>query len=212
MLPSPTANGSTMLCWSVRLASASRHWPMFSLRRWRPTCTKYLGSRSRQPADLNALLLEAKDKDVIHIDEAMKWAKQYQTALYLALDKRKVFLNGGGKGRSPRSMPVADFTLLLSTTDEYCLLQPLRDRMKLTLRFEFYSADELAQVVSSAVERFAGMSMNECSRQSPNGRKAHHDWLFDCFNRAGESVVPKVPRRSPSNTWNVLVRWSGSTL
>ena len=43
-----------------------------------------------------------------------------------------------------QSLPLGDFTLLLSTTDEYCLLQPLRDRMKLVLRFEFYSIDELA--------------------------------------------------------------------
>jgi Holliday junction DNA helicase RuvB len=106
-----------------------------------------LGQSISGPADLNALLLEARDKDVIHIDEAHEMDKQYQTALYLALDKGKVFLNGGGKGRSPQSIPVADFTLLLSTTDEYCLLQPLRDRMKLTLRFEFYSAEELAHVV-----------------------------------------------------------------
>src|SRR5262249_23003801 len=28
--------------------------------------------------------------------------------------------------------------------DEYCLLQPLRDRMRLVLRFSFYSTDELA--------------------------------------------------------------------
>ena len=106
-----------------------------------------LGQSISSPSDLNALLLGARDKDVIHIDECHEMEKQYQTALYLALDKGKVFLNGGGRGRSPQSIPVGDFTLLLSTTDEYCLLQPLRDRMRLTLRFEFYSADELAQVV-----------------------------------------------------------------
>lgn len=42
-----------------------------------------------------------------------------------------------------QSLPLADFTLLLSTTDEYCLLEPLRDRMKLVLRFQFYSDAEL---------------------------------------------------------------------
>jgi Holliday junction DNA helicase RuvB len=104
-----------------------------------------LGQSLSSPSDLNVLLLGANDKDVVHIDEAHEMGKEFQTALYLALDKRKVFLNG--KGRTPRSIAVADFTLLLSTTDEFCLLQPLRDRMKLTLRFEFYSADELAQVV-----------------------------------------------------------------
>jgi len=98
-----------------------------------------LGQSITSIGDLNALLLEAKDKDVIHIDEAHQLDRRSQTALYLALDKQCLF---AGK-RLVQPIPIADFTLLLSTTDEYCLLQPLRDRMKLTLRFEFYSEEEL---------------------------------------------------------------------
>ena len=45
------------------------------------------------------------------------------------------------------TLPLADFTLLLSTTDEYGLLQPCRERMKLLLRFEFYSESELGDVL-----------------------------------------------------------------
>jgi Holliday junction DNA helicase RuvB len=52
-----------------------------------------------------------------------------------------------GGSKSIQSLPIADFTLLLSTTDEFCLLQPLRDRMRLLLRFEFYSEDELTTVL-----------------------------------------------------------------
>ena len=98
-----------------------------------------LGQSITSIADLNALLLDAGDKDVLHLDEAHQLDRRFQTALYLALDKRSLF---GGR-RLGQPIPIADFTLLLSTTDEYCLLQPLRDRMKLTLRFEFYSDEEL---------------------------------------------------------------------
>jgi len=103
-----------------------------------------LGQSIATPADLNALLLLAKDKSIIHIDEAHELKKEYQTALYLALDQRKLLLPGG---KNVQSLPLNDFTLLLSTTDEYCLLQPLRDRMRLVLRFEFYSIDELTTVL-----------------------------------------------------------------
>lgn len=105
-----------------------------------------LGQAITSPSDLHALLLSAKPRDVIHIDECHELGKPYQTALYLALDKRKIVLSGG-KGSSPQSLPLADFTVLLSTTDEYNLLQPLRDRMRLTLRFQFYTTEELATVV-----------------------------------------------------------------
>jgi Holliday junction DNA helicase RuvB len=99
-----------------------------------------LGQSITSIADLNALLLNAKDKDIIHIDEAHQLTKTFQTTLYLAVDKHAIFVNSK---RSPQPIPIADFSLLLSTTDEYCLLQPLRDRMKLTLRFEFYNEEEL---------------------------------------------------------------------
>jgi holliday junction DNA helicase RuvB len=106
-----------------------------------------LGQAIESNADLNAVLLAAKDKDVVFFDECHELAKEHQTALYLAIDQRKISLGGGRSGRSPQSIPIANFTLLLATTDEYCLLQPLRDRMKLTLRFGFYSKDEVAEML-----------------------------------------------------------------
>lgn len=104
-----------------------------------------LGQALKAGADLNALLLAAKDKDVIHIDEAHELAKPFQTALYRALDRREIVVSGGRT--APYSLPLNDFTLLLSTTDEHALLQPLRDRMKLALRFDFYFMPELAAIV-----------------------------------------------------------------
>lgn len=74
------------------------------------------------------------------------WRTHGYIALYLALDQRKIVLQGGRSGRGPQSIPIADFTVLLSTTDEYALLQPLRDRMKLNLRFTFYSVEELVEL------------------------------------------------------------------
>jgi Holliday junction DNA helicase RuvB len=106
-----------------------------------------LGQTIESSADLNAVLLLAKDKDVVFFDEAQELAKEYQTALYLALDQRRICLSGGKSGRTPQSIPIANFTVLLASTDEFCLLQPLRDRMKLVLRFEFYSQEDLTVIV-----------------------------------------------------------------
>ena len=104
-------------------------------------CHEIIGQSIKTPGDLNALLLAAKPKDIVHIDEAHELKKTLQTGLYLALDKQAIFVQGGQS--KPQAIPIADFTLLLSSTDEFSLLQPLRDRMKLLLRFDFYSAGEL---------------------------------------------------------------------
>jgi len=105
-----------------------------------------LGQSLKGVADLNALLLQATDRAVIFIDEAHELDKSLQTALYLAIDQRRVLLQGSRKGSLPVAIPLNDFTLLLASTDEYQLLQPLRDRMRLTLRFQFYDATDLEKI------------------------------------------------------------------
>jgi len=93
-----------------------------------------LGQSIRCHADLHALLLGAKDKHIVFIDEVHELPKVFQTALYLALDRHKLSVCGA---KSVQSISLANFTLILGTTDEYSVLQPLRDRMKLVLRFDF---------------------------------------------------------------------------
>src|SRR5262245_46758712 len=76
-----------------------------------------LGQSIKKAGDLNALLLAAKDRSVLHLDESHELKKEYQTALYRAIEGRKLFIQGRS---SVQSIPLADFSLLLSTTDEYC--------------------------------------------------------------------------------------------
>jgi holliday junction DNA helicase RuvB len=106
-----------------------------------------LGQSINSVADLNALLLQATDRAVVFVDEAHELDKTLQTALYLALDQRRVLLQGSRKGSTPIAVPIKDFTLLLASTDEFQLLQPLRDRMRLILRFQFYKPEDLEQIV-----------------------------------------------------------------
>jgi Holliday junction DNA helicase RuvB len=133
------------------------------------TFHEVLGQSITGPADLNALLLGTRDRDVVLIDEAHELDKEFQTALYLALDQRRVLLNAKS-ARGPQALPLADFTLLLATTDEFRLLQPLRDRMRLILRFEFYDPDDLATLVRQRCRALA--------------------WPV------GEAVLPEIARRS----------------
>jgi len=105
-----------------------------------------LGQSLKSVGDLNALLLQATDRAVVFLDESHELAKTLQVALYLALDQRRILLQGSRKGSSPVGIPIHDFTLLMATTDEYQLLQPLRDRMRLTLRFQFYENEDLEKI------------------------------------------------------------------
>ena len=79
-----------------------------------------LGQSVQSAADLHALLLAAKPKAIVFVDEAHELATTFQTALYLALDKQKIVLSGGN-GNHPQSIPLANFSVLLGmTTNSIC--------------------------------------------------------------------------------------------
>lgn len=105
-----------------------------------------LGQNLHNAGDLNSLLLQTESKSILHIDETHEASTAIQTALYMALDKRQIMVRGGS---TITALPINDFTLLLSTTEEHDLLQPLRDRMRLTLRYDFCTEPDLYQVVAS---------------------------------------------------------------
>lgn len=119
-----------------------------------------LGQSLNSVADMNALLLQCAPRSVCFVDEAHELDKSLQTALYLAIDQRRILLQGSRKGGTPIGVPIQDFTLLLASTDEYQLLQPLRDRMRLTLRFQFYRPEDL-QIIASHRAAALGWQVEE---------------------------------------------------
>lgn len=103
-----------------------------------------LGQNLRAPADLNNLLLACESKSICLIDEIHEAPPAIQTALYMALDKRRIMVRGGS---SVQALPVADFTLIAATTEPYQILEPLRQRAKLHLELSFLSEKDLVTVV-----------------------------------------------------------------
>ena len=106
-----------------------------------------LGQSLLSPSDLHAVLLAATDKGIVFVDECEEMGPWLQTTLYKAVEERKIFLESSVPRRVPQSVPLANFTLILASNHEHELVQPLRDRMKLVLRFDYYSTAELTEVL-----------------------------------------------------------------
>jgi Holliday junction DNA helicase RuvB len=105
--------------------------------------TEILSQAITNAAELNAALLGATE-GILFLDEIHLLSPQLQHVLLLVLDKRRIFLSGG---KSVQSIPVNDFTLVGATTDPDGLILPLVDRFRIILHLDYYSLDELAQVV-----------------------------------------------------------------
>ena len=106
-----------------------------------------LGSAISSPAEFFAVLMRAKDLDVVFIDEIhLLDAAMFQHALLIALDERRIYLPNGNGG-APQAINLANFTLIGATTDEHKIIRPLVERFRILLRFSYYSISELAEIV-----------------------------------------------------------------
>ncbi len=101
--------------------------------------------------DLAALLTNLEPRDVLFIDEIHRLNPAVEEVLYPAMEDRALDLMIG-EGPSARSVRIdlPPFTLVGATTRAGLVTTPLRDRFGIPVRLQFYSVDELEQVVRRA--------------------------------------------------------------
>ncbi len=99
-------------------------------------------------ADLSAILTSLEEFDVLFIDEIHRLNHAVEETLYAAMEDFEVDIMLG-KGPTARSMKIGlkPFTLVGATTRAGLLTPPLRARFGDTCRFDFYSPQELEQIV-----------------------------------------------------------------
>jgi Holliday junction DNA helicase RuvB len=101
--------------------------------------------------DLAALLTNLEDRDVLFIDEIHRLNPAVEEILYPAMEDFQLDLIIG-EGPAARSVKIdlARFTLVGATTRAGLLTTPLRDRFGIPIRLNFYTVEELEQVVRRA--------------------------------------------------------------
>jgi len=105
--------------------------------------------------DLAAILTNLKDNDVLFIDEIHRLPKPVEEALYPVMEDFALDIIIG-KGPSARTMrlPVPKITIVGATTRLALLSAPLRDRFGMTLRLDYYTDEEMAQIILRSAKLF----------------------------------------------------------
>ena len=101
-----------------------------------------------RPRDIIGILMSLKGGEILFIDEIHRLNKVAEEILYPAMED--FFLDmTTGKSQTVKTLriPVPKFTLIGATTKAGALSGPLRDRFGIVHRLEFYSTEELIQVV-----------------------------------------------------------------
>src|SRR5213079_1292710 len=99
--------------------------------------------------DLAALLTNLEERDVLFIDEIHRLSPTVEEVLYPAMEDFQLDLIIG-EGPAARSVKIelAKFTLVGATTRAGLLTNPLRDRFGIPVRLNFYTEQELEQIVT----------------------------------------------------------------
>lgn len=109
------------------------------------------GPAIERAGDLASLLTNLQDGDILFIDEIHRLHRSVEEVLYSAMEDFKLDIMLG-KGPSARSLrlDLPKFTLIGATTRTGALAAPLRDRFGLQHRLEFYTKEEIAQIILRA--------------------------------------------------------------
>lgn len=114
-----------------------------------------------RPRDIIGILMSLKNGDILFIDEIHRMNKVTEEILYPAMED--FFLDmTTGKAQTVKTLriPLPRFTLIGATTKAGELSGPLRDRFGIVHRLQFYTIEELTQVVSRTA-KLLDININE---------------------------------------------------
>ena len=106
------------------------------------------GPAIEKPGEMAAILNNLSEGDVLFVDEIHRLNRQVEEVLYPAMEDFAIDIMLG-KDSSARSIRLSlpHFTLIGATTRSGLLSAPLRDRFGIISKLEFYTPEELKQIV-----------------------------------------------------------------
>lgn len=113
------------------------------------------GPAIERPGDLAAILSSLEPGDVLFIDEIHRLNRVVEEVLYPAMEDfcLDIVIGKGPSARSVR-LDLPPFTLVGATTRAGMLSAPLRDRFGVLCRLEYYSVDDLKEIVIRSADIF----------------------------------------------------------
>ncbi len=133
------------------------------------------GPSIEKPGDMAAILNSLSENDVLFVDEIHRLSRQVEEVLYPAMEDFEIDIMIG-KGATARSirLDLPKFTLVGATTRVGLLTAPLRDRFGVVHKLDFYTTNELVQVLERSanvldvtLEKEGALELARRSRGTP---------------------------------------------
>ncbi len=129
----------------------------------------------KRPGDLAKLLTNLKQNDVFFIDEIHRLNVSIEEILYPAMEDNTIDVTlSEGMAASHIQLELPPFTLVGATTRDGALSSPLRDRFGIHLRLNYYTEEEISQIIHRSariwhisIEQKAVREISIRSRRTP---------------------------------------------
>ena len=142
------------------------------------------GPMMERTGDLVAILSSLDVRDILFIDEIHRMPANVEEVLYNAMEHFRVdIIIGQGAGAKSINLPINPFTLVGATTKSGMISAPLRSRFGIIERIDFYSDNDLTQIVLQSAG-FLHLNLNEESAR-----------LIGCCARGTPRIAKKILRR-----------------
>jgi len=145
------------------------------------------GAALAAPKDLLPYLTNASEGSVLFIDEIHRLPIAVEEFLYPAMEDFRIDITlGDGVAARTINMPLRPFTLIGATTRAGLISAPLRDRFMIREHLDYYSPDELAEIVRRSAAKL-DMPMDDAtadevarrSRGTPRLANNRLRWIRD---------------------------------
>jgi len=161
------------------------------------------GATLTAPKDVLPYLTNAEERSILFIDEIHRLPKAVEEFLYPAMEDFRIDLTlGEGVNAKTINMHLKPFTLIGATTRSGLLSAPLRDRFQMREHLDFYSVEELAEIVGRnakklrvLIEVAAAKEIASRSRGTPRLANNRLRWVRDyALSRADGKISLGVAR------------------
>ncbi|MDD3048462.1 MAG: Holliday junction branch migration DNA helicase RuvB [Bacilli bacterium] len=133
------------------------------------------GPTIEKSGDLAAILSTLEPGDVLFIDEIHRMPRYIEEILYPAMEDFTLDIIVGGDGNSKNiKIDLPPFTLVGATTRAGDLSSPLRERFGITFKLNYYSEEELEQIIQRTsrvlnikIDKKASLELSKRSRGTP---------------------------------------------
>ncbi len=142
------------------------------------------GPALSKPADMLPFLTNLDEGSILFIDEIHRMPRVVEEFIYPAMEDFRIdIVLGEGMSARTISMNLKRFTLIGATTRSGMLSGPMRDRFKMHEHLEFYTVEELAQIVrinaaklNTPITDGAAMELAQRSRGTPRVANSRLYW------------------------------------